>query len=213
MPRKLKTFSVGDPAASVAVNPIKTVRMGRRARICPICQKAPSPLKRIRIYNALNWPDYNTESRRLFDEDSSLQVLLATNSLMVGVDLRSVQDVYILGAPKHPDEEKQKGGRAGRDATLVKDPRCIVYFGKKDKITARAVIDGKKVASGKTRPGTAVMNLEMARLLLADCRTAHLNTLYNNPLTDPPCTCRKCAATPLAPLPLCISSCCMPEDV
>lgn len=174
--------------------------------------RSSSPLNRIRIYNALNWPDYNAESRRLFDENRGVQILIATNSLMVGVDLRCVDDVYILGAPRHPDEEKQKGGRAGRDANLVKDPRCIVYFGKKDRITARAVIDGKKVG-GKTRPGVAVMKLETARLLLADCRTVHLDTLYNNPPTDPPCTCDKCATAPPPPPLRCISSCCIPEDV
>ena len=46
----------------------------------------------------------------LFEEDDKLQIIVATDTLMVGVDFMGVADVYILGLPQDPDEQVQKAG-------------------------------------------------------------------------------------------------------
>ncbi|KAJ3559456.1 hypothetical protein NM688_g328 [Phlebia brevispora] len=180
-----------------------------------VAPRTPSPLKRVRMYNSLNSVEYNEESRRLFEEDNNLLILIATDSLMVGINLRNVVFVYLVDQPNCPEVIDQKEGRAGRDPTVVKNPTCCVYFGKKAPAVARAILDGKSLG-GKNRSqrhtGQAAMDPEMARVLLAKCRTAQLDILYNNPPEDPPCTCITCSRKPpLSAMP-CISSCCIPED-
>ncbi|KAJ3553133.1 hypothetical protein NM688_g3778 [Phlebia brevispora] len=183
------------------------------AYLISIAPSMPSPVKRIRMYNSLNSPEYNEETRRLFQEDFDMQIVIATNALIVGIDLRNVEVVILARRPKHPDEENQKKGRAGRDKEIVKNPVCEVYWGKNDLAIARAMLDGTNIkkAGGKGRLDAATMDLAMARVLLADCRTHAQDILYDNPLVDPPCTCEVCSRKPLV-IHSCISSCCMPED-
>ncbi|KAI1781900.1 P-loop containing nucleoside triphosphate hydrolase protein, partial [Ganoderma leucocontextum] len=70
--------------------------------------------KRVRLYNALNWPSYNVESRTLMREDPEAQIIIATATFMVGMDIPTIHDVIILGALESADEHVQWEGRAGR---------------------------------------------------------------------------------------------------
>ncbi|KAI9065080.1 P-loop containing nucleoside triphosphate hydrolase protein [Trametes sanguinea] len=204
----------------------RTITLGFRVAIylwhlCP----ARSRSKRIRLYNALNWPSYNTETRDLMQHDRDAQVIVATASFMVGIDLPNIEDIVILGALQSADEHVQWEGRAGRDPELVKDARCITYTSKKTQAAARALRDGtalitKKSSSGK-KSAAVQMEASMARLLLAACATDEQNELYGNPPSDPPCSCSRC--TPSLPssmdctdpspyLRTCRCSGCAPEE-
>ncbi|KAI9066784.1 P-loop containing nucleoside triphosphate hydrolase protein, partial [Trametes sanguinea] len=165
-----------------------------------LCLPSTNRSKRIRLYNALNRPAYNAESRRLLVEDSEAQILVATASFMVGLDLPNVEDVVVVGNLDNADEHVQWQGRAGRDPTRVTDARFITYVTKKAMQTARSLCDGKSLRTEKTVGGkkspAAHMELSMARLLLSPCITAMHNELYANPPTDKPCSCPRCSPQP-----------------
>ncbi|KAI1787621.1 P-loop containing nucleoside triphosphate hydrolase protein, partial [Ganoderma leucocontextum] len=184
-----------------------------------LCPPSSDRAKRVRMYNALNWPSYNTETRRLMEHDPDAQIIVATASFMVGLDLPNIADVVIIGALVSADEHIQWEGRPGRDPAIVKDARCITYVTKKTVQTARALLDGKtppgskKSTPGKKKP-TVQMEMSMVRLLLAKCATAEQNILYSNPAVDPPCSCPRCStlASSVANPPPCRCSGCLPED-
>ncbi|KAI0713538.1 P-loop containing nucleoside triphosphate hydrolase protein, partial [Earliella scabrosa] len=152
--------------------------------------------KRVRLYNALNWPSYNAETRRLMLEDDDAQIIIATAAFMVGIDLPNIADVIILGPLQSADEHVQWEGRAGRDPRVVADARCITLVTKKTMQTARDVCAGKVPRGGKATGGkkaTAVMDLSMARLLCAECVSAEQDVLYDNPPSETPCSCPGCS--------------------
>ncbi|KAI0368162.1 P-loop containing nucleoside triphosphate hydrolase protein [Pilatotrama ljubarskyi] len=159
-----------------------------------LAQPVAARAKRIRLYHALNWTSYNTETRRLMREDPDAQIVIATASFMVGIDLPNIEDVVILGNLSTADEHVQWEGRAGRDPRVVHDARCITYLPKKALQTARAICEGKVRGEKKddkaAKKSKAVqMDISMAKLLTAPCSTAMQNELYGNPPSDPPCTC------------------------
>ncbi|OSC96921.1 P-loop containing nucleoside triphosphate hydrolase protein, partial [Trametes coccinea BRFM310] len=181
----------------------RTITLGFRVAIylwhlCP----ARSREKRIRLYNALNWPTYNSETRRLMQYDPEAQIIVATASFMVGIDIPNIEDVIILGALQTVDEHVQWEGRAGRDPEVVKDARCITYTSTKTQAAAHALRDGTAISMKKPSPGkkpSAVqMEVSMARLLLATCATEEQDHLYGNPSSDPPCSCSRCSPPLLA---------------
>lgn len=144
-----------------------------------------APHKAIRIYNSLCFPTYNAETRRLFVEDPSTQVIIATDALVVGIDFPNVEDVIDLDC-KHPNHGKQRKGRAGRAGGNVKEPRGISYVTKATMEKAKKMVEkqpsydgGKWVEQG--------LHVGMAQLLLAPCYSACEDTLYDNPDSDPPC--------------------------
>ena len=51
-----------------------------------------------------------------------------TDILMVGVDLPDIDNVIIVGHPPNVNDYLQKIRRAGRDHTLVPNPRGITYL-------------------------------------------------------------------------------------
>ncbi|KAL1945781.1 hypothetical protein VTO73DRAFT_1783 [Trametes versicolor] len=210
----------------------RTIALGFRVAIYlwHLCPSHAVRQKHVRLYNALNWPAYNTETRRLMQHDAKAQIVIATASLMVGINLPNIQDVIILGLLQSADEHVQWEGRAGRDPSIVTDARCITYTSKKTQAAARALCDGahthemKRSGSGK-KSAAIQMDVSMARLLLAPCATDEQNTLYGNPLSDPPCLCPRCMAPAvdrpdnsttsppsIYPSP-CSCSGCKPEDV
>lgn len=91
----------------------------------------------IRTYNALKWSDFNETTLRVFREDGGTMVIIATDTLMVGVDLPNVDDVILATTPDTVDEMLQKMGRVGRDSTRVHGARGIVYVTKKTLEAAR----------------------------------------------------------------------------
>jgi hypothetical protein len=55
--------------------------------------------EQIRMYNALNWPDYNLKTRELMRKPDGCRVIVATDILMVGVDFPDIDDIVILATP------------------------------------------------------------------------------------------------------------------
>ncbi|KAF8837729.1 hypothetical protein BDN67DRAFT_1026783 [Paxillus ammoniavirescens] len=59
-----------------------------------------SRMKRIRMFNALNWKSYNDETLRFWREnDPDVQIIVATSILSVGIDAPKFDGVVILGEP------------------------------------------------------------------------------------------------------------------
>lgn len=164
------------------------------------------------MYNALNWPDYNYRTRELMRKQDGCRVIIATDILMVGIDFPDIDDVIIVGHPPHTNDYIQKIGRAGRDRTLVSNPRGITYItshaittaceqlGKnkkpRKKRTAKRCAMKKCKTSGKGIPSKSSMSKPMAELILSDCKTASLDRLYSNPPVGEPQQCNCSGCTP-----------------
>ena len=159
-------------------------------------------IKLIRLYNALNWPSYNEETRKLMENDPDCQIAIGTDSLSVGVDIDNVQDVIVLDEPEDIDDLVQKFGRPGRDLDLVKDPRGILYVNQKTLETARKVVDN--ILPNHTHPKRThshakdeeSMDPSMAAMYVALCKPTEQDRQYENPADDPPCGCQGCHLRP-----------------
>ncbi|KAI9063586.1 hypothetical protein FKP32DRAFT_1571683, partial [Trametes sanguinea] len=81
--------------------------------------------QRIRMYSALNWASYNSETIQLMHVDSRSRVTIATDALAVGIDVANTDDVvlYDHDLPSDTDVILQKAGRIrdgrGREARVV----------------------------------------------------------------------------------------------
>ncbi|KAI0744071.1 P-loop containing nucleoside triphosphate hydrolase protein, partial [Daedaleopsis nitida] len=179
-----------------------------------LCPASDHPEIRIRMYNSLMWAKYNEKTRDLMRNDSRAQIIVATASFMVGVDLPNIHDVILTQQPDSADEWVQWGGRAGRDPTVVRDARVITYYTKKAPELAHAVAEassaGPQLQGEKRLKPT--MDVSIAQLIIAPCKVAAQNDLYHNPPADSPCSCRSCAARTAPNLPYhCDCSGCTPE--
>ncbi|KAH7888805.1 P-loop containing nucleoside triphosphate hydrolase protein, partial [Phlebopus sp. FC_14] len=148
-----------------------------------------SRMKRIHMFNALNWKSYNDEILALWKEDDpDIQVIIATSILSVGIDAPRFDDV---------DEYWQEIGRI-RPRGKQNDSRGILYMTQGAEDTARAVLAGPGMNAkqkGK-KSNTQSMTTSMARLILARCKIIELDKLYDNPVNDSPCTCSFCLLHP-----------------
>lgn len=147
--------------------------------------------EQLRMYNALNWPEYNHQTRELMRSPDGRRIIVATDILMVGIDFPDIDDVIIIGQPPHPNDYIQKIGRAGRDHTLVPNPRGIMC------ITAHAVTTAaeqlgkakqsrkkKSTKSAKTKrkmtrkeaSSKPSMSKPMAELIISGCKTTFIKT-------------------------------------
>lgn len=166
--------------------------------------KSPSTV--VRLYNSLCFSSYNMASRRLFVADPSTQIIIATDSLVVGIDFPNVEDVVDLDC-RHPNHGKQRKGRSGRAGGNVKDPRGITYVTKATMEKAKKMVEkpdgGKWVDQG--------LHIGMAQLLVSSCYSACENVLYDNPPSDPPCFCESCKILPSPQSTICLCSGCHPE--
>ncbi|EIW62771.1 P-loop containing nucleoside triphosphate hydrolase protein [Trametes versicolor FP-101664 SS1] len=202
-----------------------TVAHGQRLALF-LRSRLPSPVdpyQFIRTYSSLKWSDFNETTLCHFHEDGGTMILIATDTLMVGVDLPNVDDVILAIAPDTVDEMLQKIGRTGRDAARVSHARGIVYVSKSTVDAARKQV-GAEVTKTRKTPASSIgvaaacskrlvklLNPAMARMIVADCKTAAQDAIYENPAVDEPCSCTKCRARPPPPL-ICRCSGCEPED-
>jgi superfamily II DNA helicase RecQ len=94
--------------------------------------------RQVRQYNALCHPDFNSETLRLMETDSHLQIIIATVALANGVHCSTIQDVLSIGMPKTLSQTEQQGGRAARlpDAT----GRSVIFVQKSDITQAKKFI-------------------------------------------------------------------------
>jgi superfamily II DNA helicase RecQ len=210
----------------------KTIAVGFRvaAHLWQVArsQKMPNMSLRIRLYNSLNWPSYNSETMGLLNNNTFSagggSITIATDTLSVGWDSRFTRNAIIFGEPDDIDEFVQKIGRAGRDRQAVPNPRAFLYYKKSAIATAQKISDEAdkprsrqpihSSTSNDQDSHGAKMDKTIARLLLAPCKFSALNAAYHNPSNDTICGCHKCACTPPpAPLTQCICSGfqCQPE--
>jgi superfamily II DNA/RNA helicase len=88
-----------------------------------LCEHSDDPEaeKHITLYNALNTPTFNAETRRMMEEDNTCLITIGTDTMSVGVNLSCIQDVLIIGEPEDVDDLFQKLGRVGCNRLLVTD--------------------------------------------------------------------------------------------
>lgn len=172
--------------------------------------------QQIRMYNALNWQDYNLETRELTRKPDGCRIIVATDILMVGVDFPDIDDVVIIGHPPNVNDYLQKIGRAGRDRTLVQNPRGIMYITshakrmsyemlgveppttqpRKTKVKPKPSNKPRVRRAKKNKPDTETpsMSAEMAKLIVSGCKTNELDAIYENAVPRPfnKCNCSGC---------------------
>ncbi|EGO02457.1 hypothetical protein SERLA73DRAFT_69962 [Serpula lacrymans var. lacrymans S7.3] len=147
---------------------------------------------RIRMYNLLNSPLYNAETRRLFHEDPRAQIITATDSICVGFDPPDVADIVVLGAgAQTPATILQKQGRAGRQKNRVKDLQGILYVTRSEMVAANLANSGDSAATIKNQ-----LNVHTAKFIMAPCKVIEQDNLFSNPSSDVPCLCSTCKKTP-----------------
>ncbi|KAI0753497.1 P-loop containing nucleoside triphosphate hydrolase protein, partial [Daedaleopsis nitida] len=179
------------------------------------------PFSFIRTYNALKWADFNEATLAAFRTNPSTMIIIATDSLMVGVDLPNVADVILATSPDTVDEMVQKIGRAGRDRAQVSKARGLVYIPKTTLDTAceQVAASGAQGSSGMgvtagaaQKTSSTLLNPEMATMIAASCKRAAQNAAYKNPPTfDPMCRCAICTHRLTLSFIPCNCSGCMPD--
>jgi hypothetical protein len=149
------------------------------------------------LYNAINSPEQNAHIRKQMRTSPLAQVIIATDALHVGVSIDCIRDVHVLGLD-NLDLNKflQMIGRAARGKG-ISDARGILHLPKTAAEKAQKAIEAsqsgsKKSASAKGGKIEPQMDLALAHMILAPCKTVEQRRLYDNP---PPvqCCCRSCA--------------------
>ncbi|KAJ3735283.1 P-loop containing nucleoside triphosphate hydrolase protein [Lentinula guzmanii] len=170
-------------------------------------------------------------------------ILVSTAVLTVGIDIPSVVRVITL-EPLTFEQEIQEGGRVLRRKSKGTTAEVYAYFSKATYDRAKEIVDvdkagkshGNIAKTGDKRKlhqrlesadvgmhadqtGKAILSLDMAYRLVADCLTKEQDRQFDNPpFYQDLCTCPMCLS--LQPTtsesdtsvtdPPCISSCCMP---
>ena len=176
----------------------------------------------IRMYTALNWESYNAVTLELMHTGTRRSwVTVATDTLSVGVDIASTDDVvlYDFQLPTDTDCILQKAGRI-RDGR-GRDSKVVIYLPKTAQDTSIKALStvadtgapGTVVKTGKGKQSISI-DIGVAKLVTASCKVKALDELYDNPPTDPLCTCTTCAILPVVPRPdTCQCSGCQPEQL
>jgi superfamily II DNA helicase RecQ len=172
----------------------RTINLGFRIfeYLCAHAEANNSNIKkRVRLYNSLNWPEYNAQTRRLMEDDTDCQILIGTDTLSVGVDISTTQDVLVIGEPEDIDELVQKFGRPGRDKAKVTDARGILYLPQgSDEKAQRVIAADKTKDKTKLRKGDT-MDVSIARLAVAPCLIREQRVQYDDtsPWSPESCNC------------------------
>ncbi|KAJ7679571.1 hypothetical protein B0H17DRAFT_1139111 [Mycena rosella] len=168
---------------------------------------------RIRTHTGLNWPDDKLATLTDIANDPKCQIILATNGLAQGNDIRVIKTDIQIGEPESVEMYVQKPGRARPG---IQNPRAIFYISSNHMELAAKIVqqsdvendaDAKKAGSSVTR-----MSRPTAEILTAKCKPVEQDHHFDNPSSNSPCLCKTCTANPLAPRPAhCLCSGCTPE--
>jgi hypothetical protein len=191
----------------------RTIHLGYRIKkyLCKQSDNLDAD-KYIRLYNALNWPELNAETRKMMEEDAYCQITIGTDTMSVGVDLSCVEDVIVIGEPEDVDDLFQKFGRVGRNKELVTNARAILYLGQGAVESAHRIVEAS--AGNGTIKKTDTMDISVAKMVVASCKVDEQNHQYDNPVDETPCTCHSCQEHPPRPRARpCNCSGCMPENL
>jgi superfamily II DNA/RNA helicase len=93
--------------------------------------------ERIRMYNALNWASYNTETLAFLNNNPDAQITIATDSFSVGID-SPAEKVVIFGRPVPPEDYVPKFGRIRRP---VRPAQGIFYLPRGSMKAAQTVVE------------------------------------------------------------------------
>ncbi|KAH9931748.1 P-loop containing nucleoside triphosphate hydrolase protein [Amylocystis lapponica] len=145
----------------------------------------PDCAQRIRMYNALNWPSYNSDTLTFMQSDSRSRVTIATDTLAVGIDAAQTDDVVIYGdTPPDTDMLLQKIGRirdgsSRRSRAFIYLPRTAADAAKKVLATPASNMPSKAVPKS-SRKDTVQLDSSIARLIIAKCKVDEIDSLYGN---------------------------------
>ncbi|KAK6972304.1 ATP-dependent DNA helicase Q1 [Favolaschia claudopus] len=157
---------------------------------------------RIRTYTGLNWADDKLQTLEDITNDPRCQIIIATNCLAQGNDIKVIKTVIQIGEPENIEMYVQKPGRA---RPCVQNPRAIFYISRTRMDLAAKIIrqtDAENDADAK-KAGTSIprMSRAVAEILTAACKPMEQNRQFDNPDTDSPCPCQTCTASPPATRP------------
>ncbi|KAJ6559822.1 P-loop containing nucleoside triphosphate hydrolase protein, partial [Mycena capillaripes] len=80
---------------------------------------------RIRTHTGINWPDDKAQTLADIVNEPACQIIIATNGLAQGNDIRVIKTVIQIGEPESVEMYVQKPGRA---RPCVDNPRAIFYI-------------------------------------------------------------------------------------
>ncbi|KAJ7705555.1 P-loop containing nucleoside triphosphate hydrolase protein [Mycena rosella] len=170
---------------------------------------------RIRMHTGLNWADDKLTTLDKIVNNPKCQIIVATNGLAQGNDIKVINTVIQLGEPETMEMYIQKPGRA---RPTVENPRGIFYVSASRMDLARTIVaqtdaendaDAAKPQGGKAAPR---MSRSVAEILTTPCKPAEQDRQFDNPIQDSPCFCQTCISSPPTPRPEhCICSGCCPE--
>jgi len=170
--------------------------------------------KHIRLYNSLNWPEFNNQTRKWMEEDPACLIAIGTDTMSVGVDISTVEDILILAEPEDADDFVQKAGRPGRNREVVSDAHAILYLPQGSEGRAKRIIEAEETNNSNLLRKGDTMDISLARLVIAACKMDELDKQYDNPVQEDPCTCRGCLAHPrMQRRDPCNCSGCVPEKI
>jgi hypothetical protein len=192
----------------------KTIALGFRvtAYLWHKAKNLPNRDRQIRMFNSLNWPDYNTDTLDFLEDNPAFSITVATDTLSVGWDGKHIRNAVLLGEPNDTDEFVQKIGRIrfghNQDPSVDCPPRAILYYSHGAKVKALRLIEtedqrtgGRPIRKKETEEG---MDISMARVLTAACYPRCLDILYDNPAPETTGTIAKCQCSGID---------CEPEDI
>ncbi|KAJ3716789.1 P-loop containing nucleoside triphosphate hydrolase protein [Lentinula guzmanii] len=169
-------------------------------------------LQRLRQYDSLS-KEYNEVTRNLM-RSQMCQVVIATSTLAVGIDLEGIEDVVIYGDPEDLDQMVQMIGKIRpeyRESAVTR--QGIVYFSANARKRAEeSLAKHRMMTTLDDKP--SIMDLGLAQFYLAQCKVEDLDRQYENSDSDVQCSCKTCIEIPppSAHVP-CLCSGCSPETI
>ncbi|TRM62008.1 P-loop containing nucleoside triphosphate hydrolase protein, partial [Schizophyllum amplum] len=185
-----------------------SIKWGAKIALYLLSKSPGASLKRRpRTYSRLQTDEHNNETLELLLSPSKMLVI-ATDTLAVGIDIPDILTVIII-EPEDLDDAIQKGGRSGRDASLVPHPRAVIYLPSRVYNDPQSVLDNAEATASQ---GSKRIDTSLAELALASCKLRSIDEQYGNDPDEPPCSCTRCTLHPRALFPSnCDCSGCQPE--
>ncbi|KAJ7788624.1 P-loop containing nucleoside triphosphate hydrolase protein [Mycena olivaceomarginata] len=168
---------------------------------------------RIRTHTGINWPDDKLQTLADIVSSPACQIIIATNGLAQGNDIRVIKTVIQIGEPESVEMYVQKPGRA---RPCIEKPRAIFYISRTRMALAAKVVEQSDAENDvdASKAGTSVprMSRATAEILTATCKPTEQDRQFDNPTSDSPCPCQTCTMSPPTPPPeQCVCSGCKPE--
>ncbi|KAJ6627941.1 P-loop containing nucleoside triphosphate hydrolase protein, partial [Mycena sp. CBHHK59/15] len=169
-----------------------------KAYLNSLLPDTPKRDNRIRMHTGLCWPEDKIKTLTDIVDDPKCQIIVATNGLAQGNDIKVIETVIQIGEPESMEMYVQKPGRARPTA---QNPCAIFYIsGTRSALAAKIAeqsdaeneVDAKK--SGR-KGATTSMSRPVADVLVARCKPEEQDRQFDNPEDDPPCLCDTCIAS------------------